>query len=87
MMLGSSIYVKINSKMIAILLHFDYYHEVCTVHLSHVAAWNLHHESFSIIYFFFHPPTYRETTMATTIRARIYTRGEVSFAKFLFLPS
>jgi hypothetical protein len=36
---------------------------------------------------FFHPPTYRETTMATTIRARIYTRGEVSFAKFLFLPS
>jgi hypothetical protein len=25
--------------------------------------------------------------MATTIRTRIYTRGEVSFAKFLFLPS
>jgi hypothetical protein len=25
--------------------------------------------------------------MTTTIRARIYTRGEVSFAKFLFLPS
>jgi hypothetical protein len=25
--------------------------------------------------------------MATTIRARIYVRGEVSFAKFLFLPS
>jgi hypothetical protein len=25
--------------------------------------------------------------MATTIRARIYTRGEVSFVKFLFLPS
>jgi hypothetical protein len=25
--------------------------------------------------------------MATTIRARIYARGEVSFAKFLFLPS
>jgi hypothetical protein len=24
--------------------------------------------------------------MATTIRARIYARGEVSFAKFLFLP-
>jgi hypothetical protein len=36
---------------------------------------------------FFHSPTYRETTMTTTIRARIYTRGEVSFAKFLFLPS
>jgi hypothetical protein len=25
--------------------------------------------------------------MATTIRARIYARGEVSFAKFLFLSS
>jgi hypothetical protein len=25
--------------------------------------------------------------MATTIRARIYPRGEVSFAKFLFSPS
>jgi hypothetical protein len=25
--------------------------------------------------------------MATTIRTRIYARGEVSFAKFLFLPS
>jgi hypothetical protein len=25
--------------------------------------------------------------MATTIRAHIYARGEVSFAKFLFLPS
>jgi hypothetical protein len=25
--------------------------------------------------------------MATTIPARIYARGEVSFAKFLFLPS
>jgi hypothetical protein len=25
--------------------------------------------------------------MATTIRARIDARGEVSFAKFLFLPS
>jgi hypothetical protein len=25
--------------------------------------------------------------MATTIRARIYARGDVSFAKFLFLPS
>jgi hypothetical protein len=48
---------------------------------------NLHQESFSILYFFFHPPTYRETTMATTIRARIYARGEVSFAKFLFFPS
>jgi hypothetical protein len=25
--------------------------------------------------------------MSTTIRARIYARGEVNFAKFLFLPS
>jgi hypothetical protein len=25
--------------------------------------------------------------MPTTIRARIYAHGEVSFAKFLFLPS
>jgi hypothetical protein len=48
---------------------------------------NLHQESFSILYFFFHPPTYRETPMATTIRAHIYTRGEVSFAKFVFLSS
>jgi hypothetical protein len=37
--------------------------------------------------FFFHPTTYRETPMTTTIRACIYTRGEVSFAKFIFLPS
>jgi hypothetical protein len=36
---------------------------------------------------FFHPPTYRETLMATMIRACIYTHEEVSFAKFLFLPS
>jgi hypothetical protein len=35
----------------------------------------------------FYPPTYRETPMATTIRARTYACGEVSFAKFLFLPS
>jgi hypothetical protein len=47
---------------------------------------NLHQESFSILYFF-SPSHLRETTMATTIRARIYARGEVSFAKFLFLPS
>jgi hypothetical protein len=25
--------------------------------------------------------------MATTVRARIYMHGKVSFAKFLFLPS
>jgi hypothetical protein len=48
---------------------------------------NLHQESFFILYFFFHPPTYRETPIATTIRARIYARGEVSFAKFLSLPN
>jgi hypothetical protein len=33
--------------------------------------------------FLFHPPTYREMPMTTTIRARIYTRGEVSFAKLV----
>jgi hypothetical protein len=39
--------------------------------------------------FVFHPPTYRETTMATTIHARIYACGKVkvSFAKFIFLLS
>jgi hypothetical protein len=55
--------------------------------MSHTPLENLHQESFSILYFFFHPPTYREMTMATTIRTRIYARGEMSFAKFLFLPS
>jgi hypothetical protein len=40
----------------------------------------------SVLYFF-HPPTYTETPIATTIRVRIYARGEVSFAKFIFLPS
>jgi hypothetical protein len=48
---------------------------------------NLHQESLSILYSFFHPPTYRKTPMATTIRAHIYVCGEVIFAKFLFLPS
>jgi hypothetical protein len=48
---------------------------------------NLYKESIFILHFFFHPPTYRETTMATTIHARIYAREEVSFAKFLFLSS
>jgi hypothetical protein len=47
---------------------------------------NLHQESFSILYFFFTLPP-RGKQRATTIRARIYARGEVSFAKFLFLPS
>jgi hypothetical protein len=41
----------------------------------------------SIFFIFSHPPTYRETPMATTIDAGIYACGEVSFAKFLFLPS
>jgi hypothetical protein len=55
----------------------------------------------SLFFIFFHPPTYRDTPMATTIRAHIYARGgefcQVSiFAKlvcqtvggqlFLFLP-
>jgi hypothetical protein len=31
--------------------------------------------------------TYIKNPSPTTIRARIYARGEVSFAKFLFLPS
>jgi hypothetical protein len=44
----------------------------------------LHKESFSILYFLFHPPTYRETTMTTTIRARIYTPGEVNLSSFDF---
>jgi hypothetical protein len=48
---------------------------------------NLRQESFSILYFFFHPPTNRETPNATTIGACIYALGEVSFAKFLFLPN
>jgi hypothetical protein len=38
-------------------------------------------------FIFFHPPTYRERTMTTTIDARIYACGEVNFAKFLFLTS
>jgi hypothetical protein len=39
---------------------------------------------------FFHPPTRLgvwETSMPTWIGARIFPRGEVSFAKFLFLSS
>jgi hypothetical protein len=44
---------------------------------------NLHQESLYILYFFFHPPTYREMSMATTIHARIYAHGEVSFAKLV----
>jgi hypothetical protein len=48
---------------------------------------NLHQKSFSILYFFFHPLIYTETPMTTTIHARIYTCGEVSFVKFLFLSS
>jgi hypothetical protein len=47
---------------------------------------NLHQEP-SLFLIYFSPPTYRETSMAITIHARIYARGEVSFAKFLFLPS
>jgi hypothetical protein len=43
--------------------------------------------SFLFFFSFFHPPTYRETTIETMIRTRIYVRGEVSFVKFLFLPS
>jgi hypothetical protein len=42
---------------------------------------NLHEESFFIL--FFHPPTLRETPMATTIRALIYARRKVGFAKLV----
>jgi hypothetical protein len=44
---------------------------------------NLHQKSFSILYFF-HPPIYRETPMATTIRARIYTRQRWVLPSFYF---
>jgi hypothetical protein len=40
-----------------------------------------------MFFIFSHPPTYRKTPMTTAIDAGIYARGEVSFAKFLFLPS
>jgi hypothetical protein len=43
--------------------------------------------SFFILYFFFSPSHQQETTRTTTIRACIYARGEVSFAKFQFLLS
>jgi hypothetical protein len=36
---------------------------------------------------FFTLPPREKRPMATTIRARIYARGDVSFVKFLFLPS
>jgi hypothetical protein len=48
---------------------------------------NLHQESFSILYFFFHPPTYRGTPTVTTIRARIYARGRWVLPNLYFLPS
>jgi hypothetical protein len=47
----------------------------------------LHQESFSILYFFFSPSHLEGNADGNTICARIYARGEVSFAKFLFLPS
>jgi hypothetical protein len=48
---------------------------------------NLHQESFSILYFFFSLSHLEGNADGNTIHARIYARGEVSFAKFLFLPS
>ena len=33
---------------------------------------NLNQEPFSVIYFFFHPPTWLKTTMTTACRARIF---------------
>jgi hypothetical protein len=44
---------------------------------------NLHQESFSILYFFFTVPP-REKQRWQPRSARIYARGEVSSAKFLF---
>jgi hypothetical protein len=66
MMLGSSIYVKINSKMIAILLHFDYYHEVCAVHLSHVAAWILLKRSI-LLYLIIHKHQDRNISLSSIV--------------------
>jgi hypothetical protein len=48
---------------------------------------NLHQESFSIIYFFFTLPPRGKQRWQPRSAARIYARGEVSFVKFLFLPS
>jgi hypothetical protein len=45
---------------------------------------NLHKKSFSILYFFFHPTAYREIPIATTIRACIYARAEVSCQVSIF---
>ena len=42
---------------------------------------NLNQEPFSVIYFFFHPPTWLETTMPTARRARIFTRWRLIFSK------
>jgi hypothetical protein len=41
----------------------------------------------SLFFIYFAPSHLEETSMATTIRARIYTHQEMSFAKFLFLLS
>jgi hypothetical protein len=57
------------------------------IHIRNLERNKIMQESFSILYFFFHPPTYRETLMATMIRMRINACGEVSFVKFLFFPS
>jgi hypothetical protein len=40
----------------------------------------------SLFLFLFSPSHLEGTADGNTIRARIYARGEVSFAKFLFLP-
>jgi hypothetical protein len=47
----------------------------------------LYQESFSILYFFFNLPSVLAMPMPTAIGASIFPRGEVSYAKFLFLPS
>jgi hypothetical protein len=45
---------------------------------------NLHQEPF---YFCFHPPTKRETSMATGVVARIFTRWEAWDAELLLMTS
>jgi hypothetical protein len=50
---------------------------------------NLHWESFSVLYFFFHPPTYFISffTLPPTWKRRWQPRFARTYAKFLFLPN
>jgi hypothetical protein len=51
----------------------------------HLLETYIRNYSLFFISFFTLPP--KGNADGNTIRARIYARGEVSFAKFLFLPS